>query len=155
MAGTPWFWQHSEVSNPVRILLADDHAVVRLGLRRALESLPGWEICGEASNGREAVELTKKLKPDVVVMDISMPELNGLEATRQIMKDLPSAEVLICTLHDSEQMVREAQEAGAHGYVLKSGREGDLLVAIQSLSDHKLFFRTLDTPRAQKAASGH
>ncbi len=126
----------------MRILLADDHNVVRRGLRALLESRPGWEICGEASNGREAVELTKKLKPDVVVMDISMPQLNGLEATRQIRKNAPDAEVLIFTLHDSEQMAREAREAGAHGYVLKSGLESDLLAAVQSLGDHRLFFKT-------------
>ena len=121
----------------MRILLADDHSVVRRGVRTLLESRPGWEICGEASNGWEVVELAKKLRPDVVVLDISMPELNGLAATRQIRKSAPDAKVLIFTLHDSEQMAREAKDAGAHGYVLKSGLESDLLAAVESLGEHK------------------
>jgi DNA-binding NarL/FixJ family response regulator len=98
-------------------------------------------ICGEASNGREAIKLTSELRPDVVVMDISMPEMNGLEATRQITKTDPKVEVLILTLYDSEQMIREARDSGAHGYILKSGLDGDLLAAVRSLGDHKLFFR--------------
>ncbi len=125
----------------MRILLADDHSVVRRGLRTLLETQPGWEICGEASNGREAIELTSELRPDVIVMDISMPELNGLEATRQITKKDPKIEVLILTLYDSEQMIRDARDAGAHGYILKSGLDSDLLAAVRSLGDHKLFFR--------------
>ncbi len=135
------FYRQSEGLSAVRILLVDDHNVVRRGLRALLESRQGWQICGEASNGREAVELTKKLNPDVVVMDISMPELNGLEAARQIRKNVPDTAVLIFTLHDSEQMAREAKDAGAHGYVLKSGLESDLLEAIQSLGNHRPFFK--------------
>lgn len=130
-----------ERANGVRILLADDHDVVRRGLRALLESRPRWEICGEASNGREAIELAEKLKPDVVVIDISMPELNGLEATREIRRKVPDAQVLIFTLHDSEYMAGEAVKVGAHGYVLKSGHESDLLAAVESLADHKTFFK--------------
>ena len=126
----------------MRILLADDHSVVRRGLRTLLETQAGWEICGEASNGREAIELTRELQPDVIVMDISMPELNGLEATRQITKKDPKIEVLILTLYDSEQMIREARDAGAHGYILKSGLDSALLDAVRSLGDHKPFFRS-------------
>lgn len=91
----------------LRILVADDHEVVRQGMRALLEVRPEWEVCAEATNGREAVELAKQTKPDVVVMDISMPELNGLEATRQILKALPRTEVLILTLHESEPVLSQ------------------------------------------------
>jgi DNA-binding NarL/FixJ family response regulator len=104
----------------LRILLADDHEVVRQGMRALLEARPDWEVCAEAANGREAVEMAKRTKPDVVVMDISMPELNGLEATRQVLATLPGTEVLILTLHESEQLVRRVVESGARAYVLKS-----------------------------------
>lgn len=124
----------------VRILIADDHEVVRRGVRGMIEPYPGWEICGEATTGREAVEKTKALKPDVVVLDIAMPELNGLEATRQILKAAPQTEVLILTMHESEHLVHEVLGAGAHGYVLKSDAGRDLVAAIQALSQHKAFF---------------
>jgi DNA-binding NarL/FixJ family response regulator len=124
----------------LRILIVDDHEVVRRGLRALVESHPGWEVCGEAMNGREAVEKTKKLSPDVVVMDITMPELNGLEATRQILKTAPRIGVLILTMHESEQLVRAVLEAGAQGYVLKSDAGRDLVTAIEALSQHKVFF---------------
>src|ERR1043166_662105 len=104
----------------VRILLVDDHDVVRSGVRAILGAQPEWEICAEAANGREAVEQAKKLKPDVVIMDISMPELNGIGATRHIMRELPKTEVLILTMYESERLVREVLDAGARGYVLKS-----------------------------------
>jgi CheY-like chemotaxis protein len=115
MANAGCLCPQAEGLTVMRILLADDHNVVRRGLRTLLESRPGWEVCGEASNGREAIELAEKLKPDVVVIDISMPELNWLEATREIRKKVPGTEVLIFTLHDSEYMAGEAVEAGAHG----------------------------------------
>ena len=124
----------------LRILIVDDHEVVRRGLRALIESHPGWEVCGEAMTGREAVEKTKKLRPAVVVMDIAMPELNGLEATRQILKAAPRIGVLILTVHESEQLVREVLEAGAQGYVLKSAAGRDLVSAIEALSQHKVFF---------------
>jgi DNA-binding NarL/FixJ family response regulator len=123
-----------------RILLADDHDVVRAGLREMLNSHEGWEVCGEASNGRKAVELALRLRPDVAVLDLTMPELNGLEATRQIRKELPQTEVLIFTLHESEEVIREVLAAGARGYVLKSDAGRYLLTAVEALSHHKPFF---------------
>jgi len=123
----------------LRILIADDHEVVRRGLRALLESHPGWEVCGEAVSGREAVEKARKLKPVVVVMDIAMPELNGLEATRHILKAIPQAAVLILTVHESEQLVHEVLAAGAQGYVLKSDAGHDLVNAVEALSQHKVF----------------
>jgi len=122
-----------------RILLADDHAVVLKGLRALLGSQLGWQVCGEAKNGREAIEKVGQLKPDVVIMDLNMPELNGLEATRHIRKELPQTEVLILTLHESEQMMRQALDAGARGYVLKSDAGGELLAAVEAVRRHRLF----------------
>ncbi len=124
----------------VRILLADDHDVVRRGLRDQLSKHEGWEICGEASDGREAVKLALKLEPDVVVLDLSMPELNGLEATRQIKRELEHTEVLIFTMHETEQMIREVLAAGARGYVLKTDAGRQLTSAVEALSHHKPFF---------------
>jgi DNA-binding NarL/FixJ family response regulator len=123
----------------VRILVADDHEVVRQGLRRLLEARPGWEICGEAATGREAVEKAKQLKPDIVVLDYSMPGLNGTEAARQIIEKVPRTEVLILTMHGSEQLIRAALEAGARGYVLKSDASRDLISAVHALIEHKPF----------------
>ena len=121
----------------LRILIADDHAVVRRGVRAILESQPGWEVCGEVANGREAVEEVKRLKPDVVVLDVTMPELNGLEATRQILKDAPHTEVLILTMHSSEAVAGEALRAGARGVVLKSDADHELVLAVEALRAHK------------------
>jgi DNA-binding NarL/FixJ family response regulator len=124
---------------PLRILIVDDHAVVRRGVRSLLESQPGWEISGEATTGREAVELAKRLQPDVVVMDLSLPELNGLEATRQILKDSPLSEILVLTMHHSEELARDVLQAGARGYVLKSDADQNLIAAVESLRQHKPF----------------
>ncbi|MBI2821008.1 MAG: response regulator transcription factor [Acidobacteria bacterium] len=124
----------------VRILVADDHEVVRHGIRVLLEAEPGWDVCATAVTGREAVRKAEELKPDVVVMDISMPELNGLEATRQIVKLVPRTEVLILTMHDSEDLVREVLDAGARGYVLKSDAGRNLVAAVNALCQHKPFF---------------
>lgn len=124
----------------MRVLIADDHEVVLRGLRAIVEAQPGWRVCGEARSGREAVEKARELKPDVVVMDFGMPELNGLEATHQIRRALPRTEVLMLTMHESEQLVRKALAAGARGYVLKNDA-GDLLVrALEHLRRHKPFF---------------
>ena len=123
----------------VRILVADDHEIVRHGLRRLLETQQGWEVCDEAGTGREAVEKTRQLKPDVVVLDFSMPELNGAEAARQILKALPRTEVVILTMHDSEQLLREVLEAGVGGYVLKSDAMCDLVAAVRAVTQHKRF----------------
>ncbi len=123
-----------------RILIADDHEVVRKGLRSLLESEPGLEVVGEASNGREAVERAIAAKPDVVVLDIGMPELNGLEATRQIVKVAPRTEVLILTVYETEELIREVLRAGARGYVLKSDAGRLLLTAVEAVGAHKPFF---------------
>jgi DNA-binding NarL/FixJ family response regulator len=126
----------------IRILLADDHNVVRKGLRGTLEEYDDWNVCGEASNGREAVRLALELKPDIVVLDLTMPELNGIEATRQIKKSLPQTEILIFTMHETEEMILRAFEAGARGFVLKSDDELELVEAIKVISQHKPFFTT-------------
>ena len=126
--------------SPVRIVIADDHEVVRKGLRSLLEEHHDVEIVGEASNGREAVDKVAVLKPDVVVLDIGMPELNGLEATRQIVKATPRTEVLILTVFETEEVIREVLRAGARGYVLKSDAGRLLVSAIEAVSAHKPFF---------------
>src|SRR5262245_59710213 len=104
----------------IRILLADDYEVVRQGLRKILESRDDWEICGEATDGRAAVDLALKLKPDVVIMDLLMPELNGLQATQQIRREFPETAVLIFTMRETVELIREVPAGGARGYVLKS-----------------------------------
>lgn len=124
----------------VRILIADDHEVVRRGLRALLEAQPEWEVVAEAVTGREAIEKAKQTTPDVAIIDVGMPELNGLEATRQVLKALPPTEVLILTMHESEQIVREVLDAGARGYVLKSDAGRDLVAAVEALCQHRTFF---------------
>jgi DNA-binding NarL/FixJ family response regulator len=123
----------------IRILLADDHDMTRLGVREMLGGYEGLSVCGEASNGREAVKLADELKPDIVLLDIDMPELSGIEATRQIKKILPATEVLIYTMHDAEQLIRRALVAGARGFVLKSDSYNKLIEAIEALANHKPF----------------
>lgn len=123
-----------------RILVADDHEVVRKGLIAILEQTPEWQVCGEACNGREAAEKAKQLMPDVVVMDVSMPGLNGLEATRQVMRANPATKVLILTLHDSDQIVRDVLDAGARGLLLKSDSGRELVAAVDALRRDKTYF---------------
>jgi DNA-binding NarL/FixJ family response regulator len=125
---------------PVRILIADDHELFRRGLAAELTQVPGWVVAGEAANGRDAVELAAALKPDIVVLDLTMPELNGLEAARKIISAEPGARVLILTAHESEQLVREVLSAGAQGYVLKSDAGRILVAALQALLDGRSFF---------------
>jgi DNA-binding NarL/FixJ family response regulator len=124
----------------LRIFLADDHEVVRLGLRTLLENETGWKVVGEASNGRDAVEQIRELRPDVVVMDLSMPQLNGLEATRQILRDAPKTAVMILSVNESEDIVHEVLSAGARGFMLKSDAGKDLLVAVEGLHQGRPFF---------------
>lgn len=124
----------------MRILVADDHDIIRRGLKELLTSRAGWQVCAEAKTGREAVTLAEQLKPDVVVMDISMPDLNGLEAARKIRKSLPKTEILILTLHFSDQLVREIVEAGVRAYIMKSDADRDLVAAVEALANHRPFF---------------
>jgi DNA-binding NarL/FixJ family response regulator len=124
----------------LRILLADDHELTRSGLRFLLEQQPDWTVCGEAANGRMAVELAEKLKPDFAILDVSMPNLNGLEATRQILKSLPRTKILIYTMHETEKIILDALEAGARGLVLKSDAGENMVAAVQSIAAGKRFF---------------
>src|SRR5580700_5676201 len=137
----------------VRILIADDHEIVRHGLRTLLESREGWSVVGEASNGTEAVEKAVELKPDVVLLDLGMPELNGFEATRRIREILPQTEVLVLSVNDSEQVVRKALASGARGYLVKSDAGRELLAAIDAALRHKPFLSP-SVPHSQNVAPG-
>jgi DNA-binding NarL/FixJ family response regulator len=123
----------------LRILVADDHEIMRKGLRSLLETQPGWQVCGEAINGRDAVAKAAELHPDIIVLDITMPELNGLQAIPQILEASPQTEVLVLTMHESEQMMEEALRAGARGYMLKSDAMRNFLAAVEALSHHRPF----------------
>jgi DNA-binding NarL/FixJ family response regulator len=127
----------------LRILVADDHELVRRGIRGLLCARRGWTVVGEAMNGREAVEKAKRLKPDVAILDISMPDLDGLQATRRIRDVVPNTEVVVLTMHESDQMVRRVLDAGALGYVLKSDLPTQLVKAVKDVSAGKQFL----TPR--------
>lgn len=126
----------------LRILVADDHEVVRRGVVAMLSAHPGWLVCGEAVDGREAVEKTKQLNPDIVILDIGMPNLNGLEAARQIYRHDPRHRILILTITDTEQVVVEVLKAGATGYLLKSDAARDLVAAVETLQRNSTFFNS-------------
>jgi DNA-binding NarL/FixJ family response regulator len=134
------------VEKMLRILIADDHEVARRGIRSLLESHPGWEVCAEAKDGRDAVELATSMKPDLVLLDIGMPNLNGLEAARQILTTSPNVAILILTMHDSDNVIREVLRAGARGFLLKSDAGRDLVAAVEALESQKTFF----TPRVSQ-----
>jgi DNA-binding NarL/FixJ family response regulator len=142
-----------------RILVADDYPIIRFGLSSLLGSYEGWEVCGEAADGRDTVEKCRRLKPDLLVLDISMPELNGVDAARQILKHNPNQAILVLTAVDSEQVVRECVEAGIRGWVFKSDGTDDLMMAVQALQQHKSVFSSrvsdliLDGYKQHRAAS--
>jgi DNA-binding NarL/FixJ family response regulator len=146
-AGTPHFifdeFRHisalEKMVGNLRLLVADDHGLARKGVRVLLEEQPGWEVVAEASNGREAVEKAKLVRPDVTILDLSMPELNGIEAAREIVKSVPT-KVLILTMYNSDPLIRQSLQAGARGYVLKSDAGRDLVSAVDSLRRNKTFF---------------
>jgi DNA-binding NarL/FixJ family response regulator len=129
---------------PIRILIADDHDLVRRGLKALLLAHPQWSVCAEAQTGREAVVKAEELKPDVVILDVTMPELNGLEAARRILKSCPGTEILVLSMHYSDQLIRDVVESGVRGYIVKSDSDRDLVIAVEALANHKPFF----TPRA-------
>ena len=137
-------------SRGFRILIVDDHEVVRQGVRTILRSRPQWEVCGEAVNGRDAIEKAKTLDPDVIIMDITMPEMSGIEATREITKLKLRAAVLVFTMHESKNLASTVQDAGARGFVLKSHAARDLLDALEALLNGGTFFG----PDNAKSAKG-
>ena len=124
----------------LHILIADDHGVVRKGLRALLESTKGWKVCAEATNGRSAVEQAEKFRPDIAILDISMPQLNGVEAARRIREITPQTEVLILSMHESDLLLRESLRVGAKGYLLKEDADDYLLPAVDALRQHKEYF---------------
>ena len=129
----------------LRILIADDHDIVRRGIRSLIEARPEWKVCDEAHSGREAVAKAEDRKPDIVILDVSMPELNGLEAARRIRKVSPNSEILILSVHYSDQLIKEILDAGVRGFVVKSDSDRDLVVAVESLANHKPFFTSMAT----------
>ena len=134
----------------LRILIADDHDLLRRGVKALLQSHAGWEICGEARTGREAVTKAEELNPDIVILDFSMPDLNGLEAARKIRRASANTEVLMLSVYHFDQLIGEMLEAGIRGYVMKSDSDRDLLIAVESLAKHKPFF----TPSATEVILG-
>lgn len=132
-------WSQVPGLSHLRVLLSDDHPIVRRGVRTILESNGEYEVCGEASDGNQTLELAMRLHPDVVITDISMVPTNGLEVTQYLRETLPGAKILILTMHDSVEMLRAAASAGASGYLLKSDTEELLVLALQSLSEGNCF----------------
>jgi DNA-binding NarL/FixJ family response regulator len=129
----------------LRILIADDHDLVRRGVKAIVLEHEGWDVCGEAKTGTKAVTKAKKLQPDIAILDIRMPGINGLEAAKRIRTVSPNTEVLILSLHHSDQLLRELVDAGIRGYIVKSDSERDLVIAVESLANHKAFFTSQAT----------
>jgi DNA-binding NarL/FixJ family response regulator len=135
-----------------RVIVVDDHAVIRRGVQGILSAFPEWELCGEAENGQEGVKLAETVRPEIIIMDVSMPGLNGLEATRIIHNILPDTKILLLTLHSSTELVRTAFRAGARGYVLKSDAEHELVRALNVLAGNGTYVSPgIDQHLAQKA----
>ena len=124
----------------LRILIADDHDLMRRGIKTLLQCHSGWDICGEAKTGREAITKAEELKPDILILDIGMPDLNGVDAARRVRKVSPSTEILILSVHYSDQLIREIVDAGIRGYIVKSDSDRDLIIAVETLANHKPFF---------------
>jgi DNA-binding NarL/FixJ family response regulator len=137
----PW---GSNMKN-LRILIADDHDIVRRGIKSLIEARPEWKVCDEAHSGREAVAKAEEKKPDIVILDISMPELNGLEAARRIKKVSPNSEILILSVHYSDQLIKDILDVGVRGFIVKSDSDRDLIVAVEALANHKPFFTSMAT----------
>jgi DNA-binding NarL/FixJ family response regulator len=136
-----------------RILIADDHAMMRKGLRAVIEAHPGWSVCAESATGLEALEQTTQEKPDMVILDVSMPGLNGLEAAHRISKSMPQVRILLFTMHRSTQFLKDVTKAGAHGYVCKSSEEDILTEAMETVLRGETFFSS-DKMRANSQGSG-
>ncbi len=141
---------------PVRILIADDHEVVRQGVRKILAARPEWEICGEATNGQEAIQMAGDLRPDAIIMDITMPVMSGLEAARKLTSNKNSAPILIFTMHESRSLADSVKEVGARGFVFKSRAARDLIKALETLLKGGTFFSAEgeNTPPAKDAPKG-
>ena len=125
------------MANKLKVLLVDDHALVRRGFRRMLEDEPSFQVVGEASDGLEAVQLAEQLKPEVIVMDCALPQINGIEASRRILSRMPGISILMLSMHSEDTLVRQALEAGAKGYVLKNAMDLDLVSAIKKVAEGK------------------
>ncbi len=138
----------------LRILIADDHSMIRQGLAAIIEERSNWELCGQAENGRQAVELSLKLHPDLVVLDITMPELNGLDAARKIRAALPRVQILIQTMHESDALTQEVLSSGARGYLLKSDAPQMLSQAIEALAAGRTFFTPKISDLVMKSLEG-
>jgi DNA-binding NarL/FixJ family response regulator len=130
----------STSTSPLRILIADDHDVMRQGTRTVIERQTGWEVCGVATNGREAVAQASELKPDIVILDMTMPQLNGLDASVQIKREVPGAEILMFTAHEADDLIRSAFDAGIKSFIAKTEAHQFLVEAIESLARHKPYF---------------
>jgi len=140
----------TSIYNPIRILIADDHTVVRYGLKTILEAHEGWEVCGQAKSGAEALALALQLRPHIAILDLNMPGMSGIDALRAIREQLPETQVVVLTLHFSEHLVREIVKAGARGYVMKSDADRDLVDAISAVAVGRSYF----TQAVQFASSG-
>ncbi|HXN99604.1 MAG TPA: response regulator transcription factor [Candidatus Acidoferrales bacterium] len=137
-----------------KVLIADDHDLMRRGIKAIIETKKGWEVCGEVRTGAQAVAKAKELKPDIAILDITMPELNGLEAAKRIQKVSGKTEILMLSVHYSDQLIREVIEAGIRGYIVKSDSDRDLSIALDNLANHKPFFAPRVTEVILNSSSG-